>query len=130
MLDHISIIVTDYPASKEFYTAALGSIGGKMMMEFGPDVTKGPWVSGWGRDEPTFWFATCTEGTKPTPVHVAFKCPNHASVDAFHAAALKAGAKCNGAPGLRPLYGPDYYGAFVIDRDGHRLEAVCHVPAK
>lgn len=65
----------------------------------------------------------------PTPTHIAFRAPNRAAVDAFHAAALAAGGKDNGPPGLRPHHHPGYYGAFVLDPDGYNIEAVCHEPA-
>jgi catechol 2,3-dioxygenase-like lactoylglutathione lyase family enzyme len=128
MIDHIGITVSDYAAAKAFYTEALGAIGAKMMMEFISCGTNGQDCSGWGRDQPTFWLSTDPAGTKPTPVHVAFSCADRASVDKFYAAAIAAGATCNGKPGLRAHYHPAYYGAFIKDRDGHNIEAVCHLP--
>lgn len=130
MIDHVGIVVTDYPRAKAFYTAALAPIGAKMQLEFNPP--EGNHVSGWGRsiDAPTFWISTCPEGSKQKPpVHVAFTCPDRAQVDAFYTAALEAGGKDHGKPGLRPHYHPNYYGAFITDPDGHNIEAVCHAPA-
>jgi predicted lactoylglutathione lyase len=76
--------------------------------------------------KPDFWI---NEGTPQTPrVHLAFRAENRAQVDAFYAAAIAAGGTDNGKPGLRPHYHPDYYGAFVLDPDGHNVEAVCHTP--
>jgi catechol 2,3-dioxygenase-like lactoylglutathione lyase family enzyme len=118
MLDHIGFTVRDVEASRRFSTAALAPLGVGVAMEFADHV-------GLGRDgRPQFWFS---RGDPPvSPLHLAFSARNHAEVDAFHAAALAAGAKDNGAPGLRPHYHPNYYGAFAIDPDGHNIEAVCH----
>lgn len=84
--------------------------------------------------EPAFWIGA-SRTPRPAPVtpdgqHVAFRAPDRASVAAFHAAALAAGGRDNGPPGLRPHYHPHYFAAFVLDPDGHRLEAVCHAPAQ
>lgn len=125
IIDHVGIVTSDYARAKEFYAAALASIGGKLHMEF-PQPNHD--VSGWGRETPDFWVSTCPDKTKPTPVHVAFACDNRAQVDAFYEAALKAGATDNGKPGVRAQYHPNYYGAFVKDFDGHGIEAVCHKP--
>lgn len=128
MIDHIGIVVNDYAASKKFYEPVLAAIGAKMIMEF-PEGTHGQSVSGWGREQqPTFWFSNCPDGTKPSPVHVALSCADRPSVDAFHEAALKHGATCDGKPGLRPHYHPNYYAAYIIDPSGHKIEAVCHIP--
>ena len=87
-------------------------------------------VQGWagfGRQgKPEFWFGEHTE--KQQPMHIAFLAESRDQVRAFHAAALAAGAKDNGAPGIREIYHPNYYGAFVLDLDGHNIEAVCHKP--
>jgi catechol 2,3-dioxygenase-like lactoylglutathione lyase family enzyme len=77
--------------------------------------------------KPDFWIS---KGDPKTPVHVAFSCPDRATVDAFYEAAIAAGGRDNGAPGLRPHYHPNYYGAFVYDPDGNNIEAVCHRSAK
>ena len=118
MLDHIGLQVLSYARSKEFYAQALKPLGYELVMEFDN-------VGGFGKDgKPDFWI---TQGAPTTsPLHVAFASPDRATVDAFHRAALAAGGKDNGGPGLRPHYHPDYYGAFVFDPDGNNVEAVCH----
>jgi catechol 2,3-dioxygenase-like lactoylglutathione lyase family enzyme len=122
MIDHLSLQVSDYAKAKAFYERALAPLGYSVAMEF-PDAT-----AGFGRDgKPDFWIAA--GGPVAPPIHVAFRAENHAAVDAFHAAALAAGATDNGEPGLRPHYHPNYYGAFVRDPDGHNIEAVCHTEA-
>lgn len=120
MLDHILITVSDYQASKAFYLAALAPLGYGVVMEHGE-------AGGFGAGgKPDFWIR---QAEPVTPrVHVAFASPDRATVDAFHAAALRAGGSDNGAPGLRPDYHPSYYGAFVFDPDGNNIEAVCHRP--
>lgn len=127
MLDHVGIFVSDYARSKAFYAPVLATLGSSMQME------PAPVVSGWGPSptEPGFWISTGRpDKEKPTlgPAHVAFTAKNRKEVDAFYEAAIKAGAKCNGKPGIRSEYHPNYYGAFVIDLDGHNIEAVCHLP--
>ena len=120
MLDHIALHVSDYRKSKQFYALALKPLGYELIMEFGAS-------GGFGKDgKPDFWIAQGA-ATKP-PLHVAFASADRPTVDAFHRAALAAGAKDNGAPGLRPDYHPNYYGAFVFDPDGNNVEAVCHRP--
>ncbi|HYA74174.1 MAG TPA: VOC family protein [Roseiarcus sp.] len=120
MLDHIGFTVKDFEASRKFYLAVLAPLGVGVAMEFAGHV-------GMGRDgKPQLWLS---KGDPPASrLHLAFKARNRAEVDAFHAAALAAGARDNGAPGLRPHYHPNYYGAFAIDPDGHNIEAVCHSP--
>ena len=120
MIDHFTLHVSDYAKSKAFYLAALAPLGYELIMEFGP-------AGGFGvAGKPDFWVAQ-GEPTRPT-FHVAFRAADRAQVDAFHAAAMAAGATDNGAPGLRPHYHPNYYGAFVLDPDGQNIEAVCHTP--
>ncbi|OJT17561.1 glyoxalase [Archangium sp. Cb G35] len=121
MLDHIMLRVRDYAASKRFYDAVLGTLGYRMLLEF-------PEAGGYGDDQkPYFWIGPSQD---PHPrTHIAFMAKDRAAVDAFHAKALEMGARDDGAPGLRPHYHPDYYGAFVIDPDGHNIEAVYHGPA-
>jgi len=129
-LDHISLVVSDYARSKAFYERVLQPLGIERLMEFGM-------AAGFGRDQmPSFWigqgpasFQTPEQVRVITPHHIAFAARSRAEVDAFYAAALKAGARDFGAPGLRPQYHPHYYGAFVLDPDGHNIEAVCHIPA-
>ena len=127
MLDHIGIATADYQASKTFYLAALAPLGIGLVFEVLPEETGGygP-AAGFGSNgKPYFWFGPKDEAT---PIHLAFVAETRAQVDAFYEAALAAGAKDNGGPGLRPHYHPDYYGAFVIDLNGVNLEAVCHKP--
>jgi len=128
MIDHIGIAVTDTPRSKSFYDAALAPIGIALIMEVPAEVTQsGGAACGYGKDQkPFFWFG---QGKAGGGAHVAFSVETRDLVDAFYAAAIAAGAKDNGAPGLRPQYHPNYYGAFVLDPDGHNIEAVCHAPA-
>ncbi|MGA2492208.1 MAG: VOC family protein [Roseiarcus sp.] len=118
MFDHIGFRVRDVEASRKFYLAALAPLGVGVAME-------GPYGVGLGRGgKPSLWLS---QGEPPvSPLHIAFTARNRAEVDAFHASALAAGGKNNGAPGLRPHYHPNYYGAFAIDPDGHNIEAVCH----
>jgi catechol 2,3-dioxygenase-like lactoylglutathione lyase family enzyme len=127
MIDHTGVTVSDFAASKAFYTTALGAIGYAKLLEFGPEVTGTTAVAGYGEPpKPDFWIAA---GTPNRPaIHVAFRVATRAQVRAFHAAALAAGGTCNGPPGLRAHYHPNYYGAFVHDPDGHNIEAVCHDP--
>ncbi len=118
IIDHLGIAVSNYQASKTFYTQCLAPLGIQLIME----------VQGWGgfgKDgKPDFWFGE--QSPAHTQMHIAFVAQNREEVDHFYQAALAAGAVDNGAPGLRPEYHADYYGAFVIDPDGHNIEAVCH----
>jgi catechol 2,3-dioxygenase-like lactoylglutathione lyase family enzyme len=125
MIDHTGLSVSDYRKSKDFYVKALGAIGYRLLAEFPASVTGSTDVAGFGEPpKPDFWISAATPN-KP-PVHVAFRVGTHAQVDEFHAAAIAAGGKDNGAPGPRPHYHANYYGAFVLDPDGHNIEAVCH----
>lgn len=125
MLDHIGLAVSDIRRSRTFYEAALAPLGLAVLTEFGPDQSpSGGTVLGFGRDgDPFFWIGDNERPGEGT--HVAFRAADRASVDAFHKAALAAGGRDHGAPGLRPVYGPDYYAAFVLDPDGINVEAVC-----
>jgi catechol 2,3-dioxygenase-like lactoylglutathione lyase family enzyme len=123
VLDHIGMSVSDFARAKAFYTTALKPLGITLLMEFGSDVTGSSDVAGFGRGKPYFWIAS---GPATSPIHLAFGAATRADVDAFYAAAMAAGGKDNGAPGIRAHYHPDYYGAFVFDPDGHNVEAVCH----
>ena len=127
MIDHLGITVTNPAKSREFYDKALAPIGYKLMMEVPKEYTGGKFVAGYGvPPKPDFWIS---EGPKQTPhAHVAFRVETQAEVDAFYKAALQAGGRDNGAPGPRPHYSATYYGAFVLDPDGHNIEAVCHNP--
>jgi catechol 2,3-dioxygenase-like lactoylglutathione lyase family enzyme len=121
-LDHVGIDVSDYAASKAFYEEALAAVGMQLMMEPAPKI------GGFGNEFPFFWIGERRRGPD-SGVHVAFTVPDRASVDAFHQAALAAGGEDNGGPGVREIYHPHYYGAFVLDPDGNNIEAVCHKPA-
>lgn len=120
MFDHVVFGVSDYAASKAFFLKALEPIGMAVVSE-GP---LGIELSADGRS------SLCIFKTeeKPAHLHLAFVADNREQVDAFHRAALEAGAKDNGAPGLRPNYSGKYYAAFVIGPDGHNIEVVCHEP--
>jgi catechol 2,3-dioxygenase-like lactoylglutathione lyase family enzyme len=124
MLDHLGISVADYDKSKRFFLQALAPLGYELVMEFGGEAA-GLGVAG----RPDFWLAKGDGSAKSGPAHICFAAPSRAIVDAFHKAALAAGGKDNGAPGLRTQYHPTYYGAFVFDPDGNNVEAVCHTPA-
>lgn len=126
MIDHAGIVVTDWQKAKAFYDAALAPLGAKLLHTVPEAFTGGAKVGGYGRDKPDFWLH---EGAEPGQGrHYAFTAASRADVDAFHAAALAAGGRDNGAPGPRPHYHAHYYGAFVIDPDGNNIEAVCHKP--
>ena len=120
MIDHVTANVSDIDAGKQFYAQALEPLGYKLAMEF-------PGAAGFGSGEgiPDFWLGSSDERGA---THVAFSAPNRATVDAFYEAAMAAGGKDNGAPGLRPHYHETYYAAYVHDADGNNLEAVCHQP--
>jgi len=130
MIDHLSTYTTDFPASQRVYDAALKALGFERVVNM---------VASWDAAFPTrrmcaygppgkpvLWVAEVEAKDKATPRHLAFAATSRHAVDAFHRAALAAGAKDNGAPGLRPVYHANYYGAFVFDPDGNNIEAVCH----
>jgi catechol 2,3-dioxygenase-like lactoylglutathione lyase family enzyme len=123
-LDHVSVPASDYDVSLAFYEAALKPLGITTQARFEDADRK---VAGLGSDHPFLWVADGA-ALQGGHVHIAIAVDTRAEVDAFHAAALAAGATDNGAPGLRPHYHPNYYAAFVLDPDGHNLEAVCHAP--
>ena len=127
MLDHIGFAVADLARSRKFYAKALAPLGYIPVMDLTAEQTGGYAGTGFGLPgRPQFWIGN---GAQPgSRVHIAFAARSRAEVDAFHAAALAAGGGDNGAPGLRPHYHENYYGAFVIDPDGHNVEAVCHAP--
>ena len=120
MIDHVTANVGDFESAKRFYEQALGPLGYSVQMEFDGSAGLGS-----GEGMPDFWISS-REGRGAT--HVAFTAKDRASVDAFYEAALAAGAKDNGAPGLRPHYHEHFYAAFVHDEDGNNIEAVCHLP--
>jgi len=126
MLDHLGFPVSDYARSKGFYAEALAPLGYALVMEVRQHASYLP-AGGFGTDgKPDFWIGG--EGRLNRPIHIAIAARDRAAVDAFHRAAISAGGKDNGAPGLRPHYHPNYYAAFVLDPDGHNIEAVCHAP--
>ncbi len=118
MIDHFTLTVSNLGRSKEFYSAALAPLGYRLLMDFGEFV-------GFGDEKkPYFWLKEGPEASRP--MHIAFRAKDRAAVNAFYDAALVAGARDDGKPGVRELYHPNYYGAFVIELDGHPIEAVCH----
>ena len=119
VLDHIGFKVTDFPKTREFLVRALAPL------DIGITAEGEGWAMVGRQGEGNFWFGSI--GASPGPIHIAFAAKNREQVRQFHAAALAAGGTDNGAPGLRPQYHRDYYGAFVIGPDGHNIEAVCHV---
>ena len=120
MLDHIALGVSNLAQSKTFFLKALQPLGVDVAME-------GPYGVGIGQNKkPSLWLFETRE--HPAHLHLAFSAENRKQVDEFYQAAMAAGGKDNGAPGLRPHYHPNYYGAFVIGPDGHNVEAVCHKP--
>lgn len=122
MFDHVKFGVSDYATSKAFYLQALAPLG----------------VRAGGEGEPSYGIELCGRANaslclfqaveKPAPLHIAFVAASRAEVDAFYRAALAAGGRDHGAPGLRPRYHAHYYAAFILDPDGHNIEAVCHTP--
>jgi catechol 2,3-dioxygenase-like lactoylglutathione lyase family enzyme len=127
MIDHMGFAVADYQAAKAFYLEALAPLGYALVMEVTQSENDAP-AAGFGADnKPDLWIGG--EGKLNHPVHVALAAKDRPTVDAFYRAAIAAGGKDNGAPGLRPHYHPNYYAAFVLDPDGHNIEAVCHAPA-
>lgn len=124
MIDHTGVNVSNFQKSKEFYTKALKCIRYEALVVIPPEVS-GVNVAGFGEaPKPDFWVI---EGAPQKPhVHIAFRAETRAQVDEFYRAAIEAGGKDNGKPGPRPHYHPNYYGAFVLDPDGHNIEVVCH----
>jgi catechol 2,3-dioxygenase-like lactoylglutathione lyase family enzyme len=123
MLDHMGFSVSDYERSKAFYEKALAPLGLELLMEPVPSV------AGFGEGQKPFFWIDGRGSAPQTGIHVAFLADSRATVDAFHAAALEAGATDNGGPGVREIYHPTYYGAYVLDPDGNNVEADCHRPA-
>lgn len=123
IFDHMGYSVGDFDKSIAFYDAAFAPLGVKRVSEF---EYPGGKVVGYGAERPEFWLNS-GEALRDH-VHIAFSASTHADVDAFFAAAMAAGGRDNGGPGIREEYHADYYAAFVLDPDGHNIEAVCHVP--
>jgi len=121
MIDHVTANVGDFERAKDFYSKALAPLGYSLQMEF-------PGAGGFGTGEgiPDFWIGSHEERGA---THVAFTAESRAAVDAFHEAAIAAGATDNGPPGVRPHYHETYYAAYVHDVDGNNIEAVTHKPA-
>ncbi|QGX40757.1 VOC family protein [Permianibacter aggregans] len=130
MFDHLSTYVTDYSATKRFYTEVLSVLGYGLQMEF---------VAEWNKEFPTQHMCAFGPSGKPafwiievktpyTPRHIEFAATNRSMVAQFHERGLENGGKDNGAPGLRPMYHEHYFGAFLLDQDGNNIEAVCHQP--
>ncbi len=126
MIDHTGVASERIKAAQTFYDAAFAALGGGARMVVPTEHTGGKVVVGYGRERPVFWLH---EGEAGVGRHVAFVARSRAEVDRFYKAAIAAGGRDNGAPGLRSHYHPDYYGAFVLDPDGNNIEAVCHAPA-
>ena len=127
MLDHIGLKVTDVERARAFYDQALKPLGVSVVMEVPTEKTGQAPYLGYGEGaKPYFWIGQDRRATEQ--LHVAFVAASRAKVDAFYSAAMAAGGRDNGPPGLRPHYHPAYYGAFVLDPDGHNIEAVCHTP--
>lgn len=129
MIDHMTLLVKSYDKSRDFYLAALGPLGYAVVMEITRDMIPDlPFerAGGFGvGGKPDLWLRPSEQ---VAPTHIAFSASSRALVDEFYKAALSAGGKDNGAPGLRPQYHPNYYGAFVFDPDGYNVEVVCHAP--
>lgn len=126
MLDHVGILVADWNKAKAFYDAIFGPLGITLLNQVPEEFTGGFKVGGYGKDHPDFWL---TESREVGPGrHYAFRTETRGEVDAFYAAAVAAGGKDNGGPGLREHYSANYYAAFVIDPDGNNIEVVCHAP--
>ncbi len=124
MIDHVSIYVTDPAAAAPLYAKALAPLGYELLMQF-PDATA-PHAIGFGeKGKPDLWLI---KGEPTQKQHVALRATSRSVIRAFYDAALAAGAKDNGPPGVRAHYHPHYFAAFVLDVDGHNLEVVCHEP--
>jgi len=122
MIDHIGFSVSDIERSKAFYVKALAPLGYTLLREYLPHAV------GFGAaQKPDFWIGA-SPGKIGSTVHIAILAETRGIVRAFYDAALAAGGRDNGPPGVREMYHPHYYGAFVLDPDGHNIEAVCHLP--
>lgn len=129
MIDHLGIGCTDYAKSKAFYDTALAPLGISVVMSVSAEETGDLAHAGYGEaGKPDFWISGGRLPGQDVHAHIAFVARDRATVDAFYAAAIAAGGRDNGGPGLRPHYHSNYYGAFVFDPDGNNIEAVCHKP--
>ena len=126
MIDHVGFPVSDYARSKAFYEKVLATLGYTLIMEVQQNEHDAK-AAGFGANgKPDFWIGG--EGGLNSAMHIAITAKDRGAVDAFYKTALAAGARDNGPPGIRAHYHPNYYGAFVLDPDGHNVEAVCHAP--
>jgi len=126
VLDHIGFSVSDYERAKAFYLKALAPLEYGLVLEVAQTENEHP-AAGFGvAGKPDFWIGG--EGRINHPIHIALAAKDRGSVDEFYRAGIAAGGKDNGPPGLRPHYHPNYYAAFILDPDGHNIEAVCHAP--
>lgn len=123
MIDHVDITVSDIAVSEAFYLRALAPLGIKLVYRNASNVAGGQTLGFGASSLPTFCIRSGDRST--TPLHIAFSATSRTAVDAFYAAALAAGGRDNGAAGLRPYYAENYYSAFILDPDGHNVEAVC-----
>ncbi|MBZ8135028.1 VOC family protein [Afifella sp. IM 167] len=129
MIDHIGFSASDYGRSRAFYDKALAALGMEVVMEVTKEESGSYEGVGYGRaGKPFFWVSPVPGASASGHLHVAFAAADRRAVDAFYDAAMAAGGRDNGAPGIRPHYHPNYYGAFVLDPDGNNIEAVCHRP--
>jgi catechol 2,3-dioxygenase-like lactoylglutathione lyase family enzyme len=127
MIDHLGFPVLDFARSRAFYVQVLATLGFGPVMDVTREQSGGYEGTGFGPPgQPKFWIGNGDHHAGQ--MHIAFAAGSRAAVDAFYNAAIAAGARDNGAPGLRAHYHPHYYGAFVLDPDGHNIEAVCHIP--
>ena len=127
MIDHVGLPVSDYPRSKAFYERALAPLGYTLIREVQQNEQDAKACGFGASGKPDFWIGG--EGKLNRAIHIAIAAKDRATVDAFYQAAIAAGGTDNGAPGIRARYHPNYYGAFVLDPDGHNIEAVCHAGA-
>jgi catechol 2,3-dioxygenase-like lactoylglutathione lyase family enzyme len=133
MIDHTGVIVSNFEYSCKWYETTLKSIGYAKLFEFDGKLSGSNYVAGFGEastGKPDFWICGATKD-KPVNnpvIHIAFRAQNRKQVDEFYNAAIEAGGKDNGKPGIRPHYHENYYGAFVLDLDGHNIEVVYHTP--
>lgn len=128
MIDHVGFKVSDYARSRSFYEKLLSPLGYSVLMEVTPEMTgTDQHHAGFGNEgKPSLWIGNGIPSG--SGLHIALVATSRSQVDAFHRAGLSAGGSDNGAPGLRPHYHSNYYGAFILDPDGHNIEAVCHLP--
>jgi catechol 2,3-dioxygenase-like lactoylglutathione lyase family enzyme len=133
VIDHLSTYASDFPATLRLYDAALKALGYSRVMElvatWDPSFPTRRMSAYGPASKPVLWIVEVPPKDKATPRHLALAASTRAAVDAFYRAAIAAGGRDNGAPGLRPDYHENYYGAFVLDPDGNNVEAVCHSPA-